>query len=151
MATSIDVKKVTERLARRGPLERIKGAEFQGQLARELIGYFAEMRREAVAEAHVQGLETGLSEQSVRHALRQDKELLRAALEVLARPGVSSVPAGSLERAFRPRASLETIALRVRAAVEAADTDKIPADHRASIAWAFERAGRLLGLPAGAE
>jgi hypothetical protein len=100
----IDASSLTAWLAVLGQLARIAAAEDAGRDALDLVGHFAEIRRGAIAEAAARGLDVPLSGTSVRHAIRPDRELLQAALEILTRPGVSAAATRQLAQGLAPRA-----------------------------------------------
>lgn len=66
-------------------LDRIAAAGEARNEASTLAGRFAEICRAALAEAHAQGVDVTLSTQSIRDAVRPDRQPLQSALEILAR------------------------------------------------------------------
>lgn len=146
MVTSIDVEKQAERWARLGPLERIAAAEEQGEMARELVGYFAGMREAAIAEAHVQQVELGLSDWSVRRAVSPERARLQRALGQLVGEEATSEGSSQVSQALAPRARLRDVALALVERAEGLDDAGVSGEERSEIAAAVERARVLLGM-----
>jgi hypothetical protein len=140
----IDAARLTEWLAGLDPLDRIAAAEGAGNEALALVGHFAEIRRAAVAEAHSQGADVSLSAQSIRDAVRPDRQLLQSALEILVRPGVSSAASHQLAQGLAPRAPLEAVARRVLAGVQHLHNGKVSGEEHDLIMAAHRRARQIL-------
>lgn len=110
---ALDATGVTAWLQQLAPLHRVAAADAARDEALGLVGEFAEIRRQALAEAHAQGEDVELSSSAIREAIRPDRQLLQSALEVLTRDGVSAAKTGQLAAGLKPRAPLEAIARRV--------------------------------------
>lgn len=141
---AIDAASLTEWLAGLPPLERIPAADIAGKEARALVGRIAEIRREAVAEAKAQGMDVPLSDTAVRDAVRPDREMLQAALEILTRPGVSSASTAQLAQGMAPRAPLDAVVRRVLFGVTHLQPGSISGTEHEQIMSAVRRARQIL-------
>ncbi|GGM82809.1 hypothetical protein GCM10012275_61640 [Longimycelium tulufanense] len=141
----LDPSELTAWLRALPPRERIRAAEEASDEARALVGHFAEIRRAAVVEAHAQGEDVGVSPQKVRDAARRDRELLRAALEVLTRPGVAAVRRDQLAQGLAARAPMYAVAQRVDIGIRHLDTTTITGDEHELLMAAHRRALAILG------
>ncbi len=143
---SVDGAPVMQWLAGLDPVERIAAAEVAGEQARAVVGRLAAVRRRAIAEALAQGLDINVSPQVIRVAIREDRELLRAALELLRRDGVCETPPGGVRRGLAARAPLALAARGVLAGAAVADTGPLLADEIKVLERGRERAAQLLGV-----
>jgi hypothetical protein len=140
----IDASAVTRWLTGLDPLDRIAGADDARNEALRLVGHFAGIRRAALAEANAQGLDIPLSPQSIRDAIRPDRQLLQGALEILVRDGVSAAASYHLTQGLAPRAPLEAVARRVLDGVKHLHTSQVTDTEHELLMAAHQRAQQIL-------
>jgi hypothetical protein len=126
------------------PVERIKGADALHADALQLVAEVSGLRRAAIAEAYVAGCEIPLSQQSVRAAIRPDREFLQGALTRLLRDGVTTTSSQFLAQGLGLRAPLESMAVRVVAGVQHLNSPAVNADDHEYLMAAVQRARRLV-------
>lgn len=141
----IDADALLQWLAGLPPLERVAAADAAGEDARALVGRIAAIRRGAITEAQAQGMDVPGSATAIRKAVRADRDLLRPALELLTRPGVSTASTTQLAQGLGPRAPLDAVARRVLFGTGRLQPGHLTRAEHETVMAAARRARQILG------